>query len=324
MYALWQLYTVVAIDAEYVFYHVTVAIDIYTVIRNLDLYAFFILFDDVHIKQTEDLLHFLDRNVDAAEGVDALVGKIDNGILCLDWINLYWVANDGASCKFLDEECCTTQCVWDIVDIDTTLIAERGIGRKLLTTCSLAHPSRVEASALKEDVLCLFCSARLKSTEHTCDAHRLLGVAYHEVTLRELVFIAVESNERSALGTSLDNDLAALDLVCIESMHRHASLVEYEVGDINDIVDWAHACCLQTHLQPFWRLLDSYAFDGDARVSRTSLCVINLNLDLCDACSLLLVFGKHLVEFADTWLGELMWQVVSAKIGIEVASHTEV
>ena len=73
MYALWKFHTVVSIDAEDVLDDITVAIYIDTVLRNLNLFALFILFEDVHLKQTENLLHLLDRDVDAAEGVDALV-----------------------------------------------------------------------------------------------------------------------------------------------------------------------------------------------------------------------------------------------------------
>ena len=177
-------------------------------------------------------------------------------------INLLDVTYDGAACQFLDEQGCTTQCIWDVVDIDAALVAERGIGRKLLTTCRLAYPCRVEAGTLEEHIGGLLGRAGFKSAENSSDTHRFFSIANHEIAVGKLVLLAIESDERSSVGTGSYNNLSSLDLVGIESVHWHSSLKENIVGDINDVVDGAQTDGLESVLEPFGRLLDSHSCDG--------------------------------------------------------------
>ena len=82
-------------------------------------------------------------------------------------------------------------------------------------------------------------SAGFESAENASDAHRLLGIADHEVAVGELVLLTIESNERSSVGTGSNNNLSTLDLIGIERVHGHSSLEEDIVGDIDDVVDGA-------------------------------------------------------------------------------------
>ena len=83
----------------------------------------------------------------------------------------------------------------------------------------LADAGGVKVGTLEEDVGGLHRHARLLSAKHTRDAHRLFGVADHQVTAVELALHAVEGDERRAFGEAFHHDLVARNLVGVEGMH---------------------------------------------------------------------------------------------------------
>ena len=93
------------------------------------------------------------------------------------------------------------------------------------------------------------------------------------------MLLAIKSDERSSVVTGSDNNLSALDLVGIESVHWHSSLEEDIVGNINDVVDGAQTDGLESVLEPFGRLLDSHSSDGKARVAWASIGILDLDGD---------------------------------------------
>ena len=110
-----------------------------------------------------------------------------------------------------------------------------------MTTSGLADADRIEVSTLEEDVGGRLRDTRVLSAKHTCDTHRLLGIADHEVGSREGALYAIEGDEFLSLGSVLDDDLVAFDLVGVERVECLSHLVEHEVGDIHHVVDRANA-----------------------------------------------------------------------------------
>ncbi len=142
------------------------------------------------------------------------------------------------------------------------------------------------------------------------------------------MLIAVERYEWCTLSAGLHHDLATLDLIGIEGVHRHRGSEEDIVGNIDDVVDRTEADGLQTGLQPFWRLAYGHTADGDTRVARTGLGVLYLDADwlerrlqrLVDE----LVGSQDGVKVGNAWLNQLMRQVMGTEVSIEVACYAKV
>ena len=139
-----------------------------------------------------------------------------------------------------------------------------------MTTGGLAHRSGIEVSALKEDVNRLLGSTRLQAAKDAGNTHRFLGIAYHEVVLREFALYPIECHEGSTLGHGLHHYLATLYLVGIEAVEGLAIGMEDIVGDVHDVVDGTEADGSQSVLQPFGTLLYSNTLDTHAGIARTS------------------------------------------------------
>ena len=182
----------------------------------------------------------------------------------------------------------------------------------------------MEAGTFEEYIRGVLGRSRFEAAEYTCDAHRVFGVADHEVAVRKLVLLSVEGDEGRTVGAGPHDNPAAFDLVGIKRVHGHSCLEEDVVGDIDDIVDGTQADGDEAVLQPFGRLLDGNTGDGEAGVARTSLGIINLDGDGLVAGGDGLVGLMNLVESLDGWLGQRVGKVMGAEVGVEVAGHAEV
>ena len=56
-------------------------------------------------------------------------------------------------------------------------------------------------------------------------------------------------------------------------------LVEYEVGHVHHVVDWANTDGVECFLEPVWRLLNGHTFDTHARVAWARCGVLHHYLD---------------------------------------------
>ena len=148
-----------------------------------------------------------------------------------------------------------------------------------MTTGSLAYPGGMEIGTFEEHILGLFGGTRFKTAEHTGNAHRLLGVAYHKVAFRQLALHSIEGYKGSSFGEGAHYNLSALYLVGIEAVHRLAIGVEYVVCYIHYVVYGAQAYYLQFVLQPFGTLLHGYTLYAHTGITHTGLAVLNYDVD---------------------------------------------
>ena len=174
----------------------------------------------------------------------------------------------------------------------------------------------MEISRFEEDVGGGVGDAAVEAAKHAADAHWLLGVANHQVALGECAFNAIESDKLGAFGAGIHNHLVALHLGEVEAVERLVESEQYEVGDVNNVVDWALSDGAQQVLEPLRALAHLHAADGQTTIARTSLGVFNTHLH----GSVGTVDGKAFSR----WLGELIRLAVLLEPGSQVASHAVV
>ena len=87
---------------------------------------------------------------------------------------------------------------------------------------------------------------------------------------------AVEGGEGCACRAVSHDHFSALDLVEVEAVERLTHAEEYEVGDVDDVVDGALAYGVEERLEPFGTLGDLYAADGESAVARACGVVVDL------------------------------------------------
>ncbi len=96
--------------------------------------------------------------------------------------------------------------------VSSPFIPERSIGLKPMSLGAFPHSNRVEICAFQEDVGSLPRHPGILSAEHTCKAHRLFIVSYHQVSCGQCPLHSVKSNEFLAFSSPAHNDFSAVYL----------------------------------------------------------------------------------------------------------------
>ena len=276
MECLVKLHVVVAIDAQYVFHHVARAGNIHTVCRDAQCEHIVGFFFNLHLESGEDGLHQTLVESLADETRHVVERQLYRRTLNRRRVEIRDFTADFAACQLLHEQCGSLEGINHIVGIHATLKAERGIGVQALTARRLAHPCRMEASRLKEDVGCLFRNARFKSAEHAGDTHRLLCVANHKVAGCHRAFHTVESHEFRAFSGWAHHDFVAFHLCQVEAVQRLAISVKYEVCNVDHIVDWTLTDGCQIVAQPLRTFRHLHAADSQTGIADGSLLAFHL------------------------------------------------
>ena len=138
----------------------------------------------------------------------------------------------------------------------------------------------MEVSAFQEHIGSSFSSTRIQTSEYTGNTHRFFRVANHQVLVGQFAFHFVQCNKRSSLGTSLHHNLAALNLVSIEAVHRLTISVQNVIGNIDDVIDRTHTDKAKLVLQPFRTFLHRYSLDGHSGITRAGFGIFHHNVDV--------------------------------------------
>ena len=188
--------------------------------------------------------------------------------------------SDFTSRQFLHQQRSFLQGINRNIRVDTTFETERRIRAQTVTTRRLAHPSRMEISAFQEHVRSGFRRTGIQSAKYAGNTHRLFRVANHQVLVRQLAFHFVQCHERSSFGTSLHHNLATLNLVGIEAVHRLTVGMQNVVGNIDDVINRTHPNQTELVLQPFRTFLHGDALDGYSCITRASLRIFHHDIDV--------------------------------------------
>ena len=278
MHGFVKFHVVVAIHAHHVFHHIAGALHIHAVCGHKQLKSLIALGCDFNFQTLEDTLDCILSELLANECVGIRIFECNREaweILCLDIHN---VAANLATGKLLYHEGSSLEVIYGLIGVDTALKAERSIGVEAEAACRFANPRGVEISRLQEDVGGRFGNARIKASEHTAYAHRLLGVANHEVAPGEGALHAIEGDKLSALGYGLHHNLLAFHLGKVEAVQRLSETEQNEVGDIHDVVDRALAYSCEAVFEPLRAFLHLHVADSDTRVAWTRLSVLHSHL----------------------------------------------
>lgn len=179
--------------------------------------------------------------------------------------------------QFLDQQGRAHQRVGRHVGIDPALEAERGIGAQPVALGRLADPDRIEIGAFDKDVGRRLRDARIEPAEHAGYAHRLAGVADHQVVGRKFALDPVQRRERGSFGAGPHDDAAALDFRRVERVQGLSRFVQNEVGDVDHVVFRIHSDRAQPSLEPFGRGSHLHAGYRDAHVSRRGFGILHFD-----------------------------------------------
>ena len=104
--------------------------------------------------------------------------------------------------------------------VHATLEAERTVGVQTLAARSLSHACGVEVGRFKENIGGAFCNARFETAKHTGDAHRLFGIANHQVGGSHCALNAIESGKFGTFGGCFHHYFATFHLGEVEAVER--------------------------------------------------------------------------------------------------------
>ena len=174
----------------------------------------------------------------------------------------------------------------------------------------------MEVGTLEDHVLRGLVGTTTLSTEHTGDAHGILGIADGEVTVGERVLLTVECLERGTLGHRLHHDLVTLHHIGIEGVQGLAIGHHDVVGDIHDVIDRPQTDGGQFVLQPVGRLLHLTVGNAHTGITLAGLCILNDHLD-----RQVVILHLELRTVGTVHRGLV---AIALQPGVEVAGHTPV
>ena len=185
-----------------------------------------------------------------------------------------------------------------------------------MAACALTDPCWVEVGTLKHYVLGGLVSTATLTAEYTGNTHGVLGIADSQIAVAQLVLLAIQCLEWSALGHGLYYYLMTLYHVGIKGVQRLSVSHHHVVGDIHDIVDGAQSDGVQLVLQPVGTLLYLTVADAYAGIALAGLSVLNFYLD-----GQVVIVNSKLRAVGAMHLGLV---AIALQPGIQVACHTPV
>ena len=148
-----------------------------------------------------------------------------------------------------------------------------------MTTSTLTNPCWMEISTFQYNISCCFVSTTTLSTEDTCNTHWLFLITDSEVVLTKYMLFTIQSNELLTLVLILNDDMIALNHICIKTVHRLTVSHHDIVGNVNDIIDWTQTNDIQFVLQPLRTLLYLTIRNTQTSITTASISVLNRHIN---------------------------------------------
>ena len=105
-----------------------------------------------------------------------------------------------------------------------------------MPTSCLADVGGVEGGTLEEHIGRLLGDAGVLPADYAGDADRVGGVCDHQISLRQLVLLAVQCGELLPRLSEPDMYLAPLDLIEVKGVKRLSDLHKDIVGSIDNVI----------------------------------------------------------------------------------------
>ncbi|OQA22733.1 MAG: hypothetical protein BWY61_01574 [Firmicutes bacterium ADurb.Bin354] len=135
------------------------------------------------------------------------------------------------------------------------------------------------------------------TTHDTCDTDSLLCITDHKDILIKCSFLTVESNELLAVFSSLNNDLAACNLIQIKRMHGLAVFFHDIVCYINNIIDRTDTACCKPLSHPLGAGTELDILYHSCAVSGTKIGILYFNFDdIIDIFRIAALFNNRRIE----------------------------
>ena len=177
-----QFDIVVAVDTENLLDDITLPVHIDHIERSSYLGAAFTTLKEVVIQGRKDLFDDLVANLLADEMLNPGIVQVNHLLLCRNGIAVNLGTDDLSAGKFQDEAGGTTAGQGGDGRIAATLEPEGGIRLETMYLGSLADGTRIEISALDENINRSVRHARILAAEHAGNAHRFLSISDDHVS----------------------------------------------------------------------------------------------------------------------------------------------
>ena len=209
----------------------------------------------------EDVAHGGLVDVGAEQGVDLLGLELDGGLLEFVRADVDDALHHLARAEQLDELAGALHGGVGVLGVEALFIAGGGVGAHAEGGGGAADGGAVEVGGLKEHHGGVAHDLGVGAAHDAGHAHGLFRVADAEHGGGQLALGAVESLDGLALSGAAHMDLAALDAGEVKGVHGLAVLEHDVVGDVDDVVDGAHAGVADTLAHPGGGRGDLHVFD---------------------------------------------------------------
>ena len=238
-----KLYIIVPVNTHNIFDYIYISTYIGTICRHAEsinsIVGSSIFGDNRHFEPFEYGLDGLCINIFTDKRAYFCQRHTDLEVIYRFRVNVDYIARYGCSRNTSNHRGGNTEYIDSVVWIHSTLEAETRVGIQSVITCRFSRTDGVEVSTLDEYRFGFLAHSRVQSSEDTCQTHRFLGIAYHQVCFCKSAFYAVESNKLLALHSVANYYLMPCYTVCIEGVKRLPKRVQHIVGNIDHIIDRA-------------------------------------------------------------------------------------
>ena len=227
---------VVAVHAGNLLSHVAHAVDVGAEERHNDLVVL-----DLEVQLLEQLYLLLSGQLQTEQGVHLVRLERQTLVVRVGVVNVDNAVDDLACAQLLHQLARTVDCIEGHARVKALLKAAGGLRAHAERGGRAADAGAVEVRALKDDHGRVADDLGVGAAHDAGHRDGLFLVADAQHVRRELTRIAVERLDGLTLARGAHDDLLAADAREVERVHGLAVLEHDVVGNIDDVVDRAHA-----------------------------------------------------------------------------------
>ena len=235
---------------------------------------------DSKLQVFEDLLHLLAGDVGAQEGVDPGRVQVQDGRLIAAVVHVDDAVHNLTGAQLLDQLAGAHDGRQAVLRVEALLKAAGRLGSHAQLFCGDAHRAALKAGGLEDDGVGALVDAAVLAAHDAGYRAGLFLVGDDQHLLAQGSVHAVQCLDGLAGAGVADNDLVALDILDVKGVHRLAVLEHDVVGDVDDVVDRAHAAGAQTLAHPARGRADLDIFDDSGHIALAELLVLHLNREI--------------------------------------------
>ena len=240
--------------------------------RNGDFVAFY---GEAQLQQVAN--HFFTRNVGAQQSVDFF--GFQHQLSCFMLVGHYVnnAFHNFANTQQFNQLACALYCGQGVFYVQTLFEACGCVGAHTQSGSSTTGGGAVEVCGFEQNHCGVANDFGIFTALDACNSNGLVFVSNYQHVGSQFSGYTFDGGQSFAFLCTTYDDVTAVNAAEVECVHGLTQFQHNIVGNVNDVVDGAHACCAQTFTHPQRRGANLNVLYQTSSVAGAQVCVDNGN-----------------------------------------------